>query len=433
MASSYSPSLGFLEMTPGDPAVSNAWGALQNSGQIALLDTAIGGQLSLDISGNSNVVLTVNSGTADQARNAQFTFTGTLTGNVVVLWPAAPRASVFSVLNSAAGAFTVSCGVNNGSGAPVGTTVAVPAGGSMMLKSNGVNVTKTVNLIGQGAASSGMNSDITSLTGLTTPLSAAQGGTGNTTGAPAGAAGGSLAGTYPNPTLGAGVVGPTNLTNTTRLLEALVLVATGTFTIPANATANTIFKFTLIAGGGGGGGAGTGAGGGGGAGGAGSIWLSGFTAGQVVTITVGVGGAGGNSAGSNGSDGSNSKITYATVDIASASLGSHGVGVNTSGQVASAGGAAGGFNVGGGAGLTVVASLALLSQNGSSGLATTGPVYITGAGGSTPYGAGGASRAAVGASLVGGAGTNGGGGAGGAASSAGGAGGNGLVIIEWVL
>jgi len=49
-------------------------------------------------------------------------------------------------------------------------------------------------------AHNGANSDITSLSGLTTPLTIGQGGTGNTTGQPSGTAGGSLAGTYPNPT-----------------------------------------------------------------------------------------------------------------------------------------------------------------------------------------------------------------------------------------
>lgn len=50
------------------------------------------------------------------------------------------------------------------------------------------------------------NSDITSLSGLSTPLSVSQGGTGNTTGAPAGAASGDLTGTYPGPSIASGVV-----------------------------------------------------------------------------------------------------------------------------------------------------------------------------------------------------------------------------------
>lgn len=53
--------------------------------------------------------------------------------------------------------------------------------------------------VNANAAANGANSDITSLSGLTTPLSVGQGGTGNTTGQPSGAAGGALGGTYPNP------------------------------------------------------------------------------------------------------------------------------------------------------------------------------------------------------------------------------------------
>jgi len=62
------------------------------------------------------------------------------------------------------------------------------------------NFNNILNCANNNLAADGANSDITSLSALSTPLSVGQGGTGNTTGAPSGAAGGTLAGTYPNPT-----------------------------------------------------------------------------------------------------------------------------------------------------------------------------------------------------------------------------------------
>ena len=56
-----------------------------------------------------------------------------------------------------------------------------------------------MNCANSNLAKSGANADITSLSGLTTPLTKGQGGTGNTTGQPSGTAGGVLSGTYPSP------------------------------------------------------------------------------------------------------------------------------------------------------------------------------------------------------------------------------------------
>jgi hypothetical protein len=148
-ATSYTPCYSFSNPTPGDPAVANAWGTIENTGR-TLTDNAIGATLTLSVAGNSNVVLTAANGAADQARNAHFNFTGALTGNIDVLWPAAPRCGVFSISNNTSGAFSLSAGVNNGSGSPAGAVVAVPQGGSLLVVSDGTNVTTAVTPIGLG-------------------------------------------------------------------------------------------------------------------------------------------------------------------------------------------------------------------------------------------------------------------------------------------
>lgn len=220
-------------------------------------------------------------------------------------------------------------------------------------------------------------------------------------------------------------------------MHAQGFTATGNFTIPAAATATTVFKFKVIAGGGGGGcasgGSGTGGGGGGG-GGYGEILASGFVAGQIVTITVGTGGVGAVATGANGLTGNTSKVTLLAVDFITA-LG--GVGGTSGVAGTQTGGAAGVVtsNIAG-AGLSNAGTVATaVSSSGAMGGYTASSVAIGGNGGATPYGAGGGPTPSFSGGLT--AGQNGagygGGGAGGADGGAGGNGANGAVIVEWVL
>ena len=124
------------EMTPFDPAVRNAWGSVLDV-NFTLIDSAIAGTLALDVSGGANVTLTSVQGAPDQARNADFTFTGLLTGNIAVFWPVG-RNRFFSVTNATTGAFSLTIAVV---GTP-GTVVAVPQGQTMLLKSDGTNISQ---------------------------------------------------------------------------------------------------------------------------------------------------------------------------------------------------------------------------------------------------------------------------------------------------
>ncbi len=124
--------------TPGDPASQNTWGALLNIGA-DIIDGITQGVGTVNAAGSANVVLTFSCGTLDQTDKAHFIFTGALTGNINVLWPAS-RQRQFSATNSTSGAFTLSFGANNGSSAPAGAVATLPAGATGIFYSDGTNV-----------------------------------------------------------------------------------------------------------------------------------------------------------------------------------------------------------------------------------------------------------------------------------------------------
>ena len=188
------------------------------------------------------------------------------------------------------------------------------------------NFNNILNCGNNNLAHNGSNADITSLNGLTTPITVNQGGTNASTASGArtnlglGAAavenlGGSVvddgsgnlkvttsgvsAGTYYAPQVAIGADGRvTSATSFGGLAAPTVFTGSGTWTAPSWSSASTIWKFTVTGGGGGGyaiTGCCTGA-----AGGTAIYYSSGLAAGATVAVTVG----GGGSANSSGGDSS---------------------------------------------------------------------------------------------------------------------------------
>jgi len=222
-----------------------------------------------------------------------------------------------------------------------------------LLKANNLSdvANATTSRTNLSAAKSGANSDITSITGLTTPLTVAQGGIGAAT----------L--TANNVLLGNGtsavqVVAPSTAgnvltSNGTTWTSAVstsvtgangqVFTANGTFTIP---TGITRIKVTVQSGGGGGGGANLnwGTSGGGGGGGANAVtFYTGLTPANTLSVTVGGGGTAGTTALSptSGTAGGTSSITSGTQSITATTCTGGGAGIAGAPSAEGTGGAGG--------------------------------------------------------------------------------------------
>ena len=149
---------------------SGTWGTTTNTNLSTALGEAITGSADVSFSSADVTVTLTDTNAAQTARNLRLNLTGTSGGaRNLILGSGCQIEKLYLINNGLADTVTVKN--------TTGTGIAVPAGKSMFVFNNGTNVVDAVNYVA-GLATSGANSDITSLSGLTTPLSIAQGGTG---------------------------------------------------------------------------------------------------------------------------------------------------------------------------------------------------------------------------------------------------------------
>jgi hypothetical protein len=174
LSDTITPAKGLTEPQVG---VDTNWANLLNA-DLALIDTALGGTLSVSISGST----TLNS---TQVENTGYKFSGTLSTAATITWPAF---SGFAMIeNNTTGGFSISCGISGG------TFTTLFNGEAVSIWSDGTNFTKTTAFgHGHGTTGSGevvlatsptitsptITSPTISSPTFSAPLSVANGGTG---------------------------------------------------------------------------------------------------------------------------------------------------------------------------------------------------------------------------------------------------------------
>jgi hypothetical protein len=160
--STYSPSLRIELITTGDQA--GTWGNTTNTNLGTLVESSIAGYTSVSVT-SANQAFTALNGAPDEARHMSIALTTTTTGAFAVYAP--PAEKTYVIYNASLYTATIYNSTVIGNTTAAGTGVAIPAGKTMTVWSEGTNFRV-------------QNDHLSSLT-LTTPLAVAQGGTGVTT------------------------------------------------------------------------------------------------------------------------------------------------------------------------------------------------------------------------------------------------------------
>ena len=132
--STYSPSLRIELITTGDQA--GTWGNTTNTNLGTLVESAIAGYVSVSVT-SANQALTALDGAPDQARNMAIALTTTTTANFAVYAP--PAEKTYTIYNASSYTATIYNSTVLGNTTAAGTGVAIPAGKTMTVWSEGTN------------------------------------------------------------------------------------------------------------------------------------------------------------------------------------------------------------------------------------------------------------------------------------------------------
>jgi len=142
MPSTYSTDLRIELIANGEQ--SGTWGTTTNSNLGTIIEDAIAGLASVSVT-TANQALTASNGSADQARCAVVSLTTTTSANFAVYVP--PVTKLYVINNASAYVATVFCSTVLGNTTAAGTGVAVPAGKSVLLRSDGTNIVEQLNQV----------------------------------------------------------------------------------------------------------------------------------------------------------------------------------------------------------------------------------------------------------------------------------------------
>jgi microcystin-dependent protein len=160
MPSTYSPDLRIELIANGEQ--SGTWGTTTNINLGTLIEDAIAGLASVSVT-TANQALTALNGAADQARCAAVSLSTTTLANFAVYVPPVPKLYVFR--NTSAYVATIYCSTVLGNTTAAGTGVAIPAGKSVLLRSDNTNIVEQLDHV-VGNFSVGGNVSVTGTTTL---------------------------------------------------------------------------------------------------------------------------------------------------------------------------------------------------------------------------------------------------------------------------